>query len=485
MNERMPMRSSSAGAGDGDRERDLGSTLLLRFNGALRGVRMYGSQNPTLRQLLRDLLETVDALREDEVSLIGMGDYFYVNGVRLKAQASQIGLFRSMMVEFEVRALGGLRFLPGLTAQELEGFLKLMLAASDAARGEQLPEEATRAGMAHVIPLRARDLRAQDELDEDPGERNAAGERHRAQRTFWRAVHGTRNLVLGAAKSGRPALRQARRLVQPMVDSLMKNEYSILGLTALKEHDEYTYAHCVNVSVLSIGMGQVLGFSRQSLANLGVAGLLHDIGKIAVPADVLQKPGKLSPEEWQLVRRHPLEGLMMVGRMPGLTRLTVESMRVCFEHHMTMDRGGYPQIPPHRSPATSSRIVAAADFFDAITAHRSYRRRALTPFEALSMLLGPERAHFDPAVLWALVQSVGLYPAGTALMTQSSHVVLSVSPNPSDRRRPHCRVLVRPDGTTPPDNAPEMWDPMPENEAVARVLMPEEFAVPSGALLAA
>ena len=480
----MPPRATSAG--DGSRERELGGVMLARLNGVLRGVRMYGSQSATLQQLLRDLLETIEALREDEVSLISMGDYFYVNSVRLKAQTSQVALFRALMVEFEDRALGGLRFLPGLTASELEAFLKLMLSASDSAQGEQLPEEATRAGMLHVIPLRARDLRSPQENDEDPAERSPSGERRRAQRTFWRAVHGTRNIMLGAAQSGRPALRQARRLVQPMVDSLMKNEYSILGLTALKEHDEYTYAHCVNVSVLSIGMGQVLGFSRHSLANLGVSGLLHDIGKVTVPTDVLGKPGKLSPEEWQLVRRHPLEGLIMVSRMPGLTHLTVEAMRVCFEHHMTIDRGGYPQIPSrHVTPATSSRIVAVADFFDAITAHRAYRRRPLTPFEALSMLLGPERPHFDPAVLWALVQSVGLYPAGTVMMTESRHVVLSISPNPADRRRPHCRVLVRPDGTTPPDEAPEIWDPMPAHEHVARIIQPEDHAVPAGALLAA
>jgi HD-GYP domain-containing protein (c-di-GMP phosphodiesterase class II) len=484
MNERSSMHG--AGAGDGAQERELGGLLLIRLNGALRGVRMYGSQSATLQQLLRDLLETIEALRDDEVSLISMGDYFYVNSVRLKAQNSQVALFRALMVEFEERALGGLRFLPGLTTTELESFLKLMLAASDATQGEQLPDEATRAGMTHVIPVRARDLKSAEENDDDPAERNPDGERRRAQRTFWRAVHGTRGIMLGAARSGRPALRQARRLVQPMVDSLMKNEYSILGLTALKEHDEYTYAHCVNVSVLSIGMGQVLGLSRQSLANLGVAGLLHDIGKVTVPTEVLQKPGKLSPEEWQLMRRHPLEGLIMVSRMPGLTHLTVETMRVCFEHHMTVDRGGYPQIP-HRgtTPSTLSRIVAAADFFDAITAHRAYRKRPLTPFEALSMLLGGEREHFDPAVLWALVQSVGLYPAGTVMMTESRHVVLSISPNPADRRRPHCRVLVRPDGSTPPEDSPEMWDPMPAHENVARVLQPEDHAVPAGALLAA
>src|SRR4029434_564592 len=96
-----------------------------------------------------------------------------------------------------------------------------------------------------------------------------ANERGRAKRVFWRAVLGTRKIVLKAKQTGRPDLRYAKRLVQPVVDSIMKHEYSIVGLTALRDHDEYTYAHCVNVSVLSVGMGQVLGLSRQVLAGHG------------------------------------------------------------------------------------------------------------------------------------------------------------------------------------------------------------------------
>ena len=465
-------------------ERDRGGALIARFNGALRGARMYGAQSPTLQQLVSELVDLIQSLIEDELSMVVMGDYFYVNDMRLKPQPTQITLFRALMTEFEDRGLGGVRIQNGVSVHELSTFLQMMSKLRDPEHGEKFPEEVAQAGIAHIVPIRSRDLQAESPETDEPMERTPNGERRRAQKTFWRAVNGTRNLVLGAAKSGRPALRQARRLVQPMVDSLMKNEYSILGLTAIKDHDEYTYAHCVNVSVLSIGMGQALGLPRTALANLGVAGLLHDIGKIEVPVGVLQKPGKLSPEEWQVVRRHPLEGLKMVSRMPGLTTLTVEAMRVCFEHHMTIDRGGYPQFPGPHEPATSSRIVAVADFFDAITAHRSYRRRPLTSFEALSMLLGSEREHFDPAVLWALVKSVGLYPAGTVMMTNSNHVVLSVSPNTEDRRRPHCRVLVHPDGSTPPEDQPEMWDPMPATESVARVLQPEEHAVPAGSLAA-
>ena len=288
------------------------------------------------------------------------------------------------------------------------------------------------------------------ELDETP---TPQCERVRARKVFWRAVLGTRKVLLRTRQNGRPDLRQAKRLVQPIVDNIMKHEYSIVGLTALKEHDEYTYAHCVNVAVLSITMGQELKLSRQALADLGVAGLLHDLGKMAVPGEVLRKSGALSSDEWVLMKRHPIEGALMISRMPGLSNVMLDSMRACLEHHMNFNLTGYPEVKMEWGQATLSRIVALADCFDAITAHRAYNRPR-TPFEGLQILLGPNRVNFDPAVLWALVRSVGLYPAGTVLQTASGHVVLCTSPNPRDVTRPHCRVLVRPDGSAPPENSP-------------------------------
>jgi HD-GYP domain-containing protein (c-di-GMP phosphodiesterase class II) len=273
--------------------------------------------------------------------------------------------------------------------------------------------------------------------------------------------------------------------VQPIVDNIMRHEYSIVGLTALKDHDEYTYTHCVNVAVLSISMGQRLGLPRQALADLGVAGLLHDLGKMTIPAEVLRKPDALTPEEWVMMKRHPLEGAIMIARMPGLSTVMLDAMRACLEHHMNFNQTGYPDVALPWGQATMSRIVAVADCFDAITAHRAYHSRPRTAFEGLQILLGLNRVNFDPAVLWALVRSVGLYPAGTVLQTASGHVVLSTSPNPDDVTRPHCRVLVRPDGSAVDEAAQEFWDPMPADDHALRVLIPEEHKMSTSDLLAA
>ncbi len=466
----------------------LGVKLLVRLNAMLRTARTHDVTNQAFQRQLKEFLEVITQLmeedQEDEVALVVVADYFYLNGVRVKVQPAMLGVYHSLMSEFERRDLGGLRFLHDVHEAELERFFQLFVVADETSVAERLVEMVREANVHGVVPVPAVDLDA-DDLTRDLDEKKEHTERGRAKRVFWRAVLGTRKIVLRAHQTGRPDLRQAKRLVQPVVDNIMRHEYSVVGLTAMRDHDEYTYAHCVNVSVLSIGMGQALGQSRQVLADLGVAALLHDVGKIAVPGEVLRKPAKLTPDEWNMVRRHPIEGVKMICRMPGLTPLTLDALRVCLEHHMNYDRTGYPHLDADWGQATLSRIVAVADCFDAITAHRAYHRRPRTPFEALQYMLGPSRVTFDPAVLWSLVRTVGLYPAGSVVQTDSGHLVLALSPNPEDVRRPVCRVLVNPDGSAAPEEDAEQWNPMPPERYVVRVLKPEEHAFATSEYLAA
>ena len=458
---------------DSQRVRTLGVVVITRLHGVLRGMRLYDASNRALLTQQQDLLDAVRAMQADEVSLLGMGEYFYVNGVRLRPEGSQLPVFRTLMTEFEVRHLGGLRFSSDLGLDELEAFLRVFYAERHDKAAAALEAETTRTGVPSICAIRARDASAQVPDEGDVSEQDY--DRHRTRMVFSRAVRGTRDLLQRTARTGKPALQQARRVVQPIVDRLLRHEHSLVGLTALKRHDEYTYAHCVNVSILSIRMGQLLGLSRAELAGIGVAGLLHDTGKVMVSTDVLGKPGQLDPEEWAAMRRHPIEGVRIVSRLPGISDLMLDAMRVAFEHHMNVDHTGYPVVRGPREMGTFSRIVAVADVFDAVTAHRAYRKRPMTAHEALRLLLGCEREHFDRAVLRALVLTVGLYPAGTLMRTESGRVLLSISPNSTDPRRPICREVA----TGPRDEAaPIVPDAvLSEHERVSRVLAPEDVDV--------
>jgi HD-GYP domain-containing protein (c-di-GMP phosphodiesterase class II) len=463
----------------------LGPSLVGRLFGLLRAVRIYDPSNQTVRDQLREVLALIREILEDEVTLVAMGQCFYVNGTRVRAEPSQIQLFGSLSTEFEQRHLGGLRFLEGLEAEELGAFVRLMAEHPDAARGALLAEAAVGAGISHVVPISLEELESAESGPGQSSEDGAAAERDRARKVFRQALHGTRAALLRTARTGRPAIRRVKRVVHPIVDSIMKNEYSIVGLTAIKSHDEYTYAHSVNVSILSIAIGQTLGLARGTLANLGVGALLHDIGKVAIPADVLGKPGELDSAEWDLMRRHPLEGTKLIMRMPGLPHLMLDALDVALYHHVRCDGGGYPAVVRSGPPPALARIVSVADCYDAMTTHRAYRVRPHTGYEALRMLLAQDPQAFDPAVLWALVQTVGLFPAGTLLQTESGHTVLSLNNDREDLRRPHCRVVAYPDGSHALDGRPEIWEPMPRHEAVARVVPPEEFEAEIDRLLAA
>ncbi len=463
------------------RIREHGALLVMRLFGVLRGLRLYDAGNRALRTLQQDLIDALEPLAgDDDATLIGAGDYLYVDGVRLRPNIGQVAVFHHLLDEFEQRSIGGLRFARGLTVEELAPFLRAFHATRGEDAAERIDAALAEAGVRHIGTIVARGV-AVDAAFADTELPGHDADAHRVRLEFSRAMGGVHELMHQAARHGRPSLRHARRVVQPLVDRLLRREHSLIGLTALKRHDEYTYAHCVNVSILSIRMGQVLGLSRGDLANLGVAALLHDTGKVTVAADVLCKPGKLEPEEWDAIRRHPVEGLRIVSRFPGLSALMVDSMRVAFEHHMNTDHSGYPPIRSPRPMGAFSRIVAVADCFDAVTAHRAYRKRPMTAHEALRLLVGRERHHFDPAVLWALVHTVGLYPPGTLLRTASRRLWVAVAPHGDDPRRPVVREIRH--GAT---LEPAPWDqnaPLPEDEAVTHVLSPDDVPVDVETLL--
>lgn len=461
----------------------IGPKLLDDLVGVLGSARLYDPAHQAVQSQIERFLRSVDGAIEEELSIVTIGEHFYLNGARIKLRASQSTRARALATELQARGLGGLRFHDGLARAEFETFLRLFVAATDAQQGERLGEAAAAQNVTRVGVVLESEVAPQTANEKADPAAECRDERARARETYLRAVAGSRALMEHAARTGRPALRQARRVVQPVVDALMNDECGLLGFMALKKHDEYTFAHCVNVSMLSVAIGRRLGLSRTALASLGVAGLLHDLGKLAVPPEILRKADRLSPEEWRVVQRHPLEGLKLVGRLPSLSASAVDAMHVCLQHHQTQDRKGYPEFACEWRQSSLARIVAGADCYDAMTGHRSYRRRPMTGFEALQQLLGREASRFDPAVLWALVRSVGLYPAGTVMLTSSGHTVVSLGPNPADARRPACRVLRRRGGESPVPDAEADWDPMPATESVSRVISPEEMEVDLDACL--
>jgi HD-GYP domain-containing protein (c-di-GMP phosphodiesterase class II) len=226
------------------------------------------------------------------------------------------------------------------------------------------------------------------------------------------------------------SLRPVKRAVQSIVDQVLSNEASIMGLTSLRDYDEYTFTHSVNVCIFSVALGKKLGFHKSQLYELGLGALLHDVGKVRMPLELINKAGPLTEAEFGVLKEHPAEGLMQLFDMRGLAELPLRAMLMAYEHHMKVDQTGYPRSIRPRNPTVFSRIVAIADGFDAATTKRSYQAQPWPAEKVLQeMRDNPERG-FDPLLVKAFISMTGIYPVGSAVILDSFELALVTARNP-------------------------------------------------------
>jgi HD-GYP domain-containing protein (c-di-GMP phosphodiesterase class II) len=275
------------------------------------------------------------------------------------------------------------------------------------------------------------------------------------------------NVKLGKALR----LRRAKRVVQSMIDQLLEAEATLLGLTNLRCHDEYTYNHSVNVGILSIAIGQRVGLSRNSLVDLGLAAIFHDIGKSHVPLEILNKPTPLDNQEWAVMHRHPVFGVRELLKLKGVDVLTARIMQGSFEHHLGLDGSGYPSVDYPQGMSLSGRIIAIADCYDALTSSRVYRRDADPPDVTLRYILQKSGTAYDPVLAKLFVNALGVYPVGTLCQLSSGElaVVMESQQDPEQWERPHVKIIADPRGEPVDGEVVNLADPA-SGRSVARTL---------------
>ena len=211
---------------------------------------------------------------------------------------------------------------------------------------------------------------------------------------------------------------QAMPLVEEIASSVMRNPGALIGLARLKTADDYTYMHSVAVCALMIALSRQLGLSDDQTREAGLAGLLHDIGKMAVDSDILNKPGKLTDAEFVSVKEHPAAGHKMLLEAKGVSEIALD---VCLHHHEKMDGSGYPDRLSGDQISLYARMGAVCDVYDAITSNRPYKQ-GWCPAESLRKMAEWSKGHFDESVFQAFVMSIGIYPVGTLVRLQSGRL---------------------------------------------------------------
>ena len=380
----------------------------------------------------------------DEIGSVALrcaGPFLLRNGERVRPETVDRASAQRLVQALRARGLVGVRFEPGLEAQELGAALQVLAVGAEGATADWFAPAARlrEAGVRRVL--------VQSSAEETAAERSGRNvlrvHRRQAQRVYLRALHLHQECSAALEKGDRPSLRDLKRVLHLMIDLMEEDDTPLVGFTNIKSLGRYTLTHAVNVAILALVTGRAAGLGRCDLAALGLAALLHDVGRLGVPVAVPERDGPLSAAEWRRMQAHTVIGTArLLGA--GWLESAPDAALVCLEHHMRQEVAGYPQTLAGCEPALASRIVQIADAYDALTSRRVYRRQAVSPDRVMAFMLRASGSWFDPLFLKVFVHALGVYPPGTTVQLDTGEVGVVVKANrdPQLLHRPQVRLML-------------------------------------------
>ncbi len=424
-----------------------GRALLLAVYAALRSLKLYPVENATVQKALEDLDATARALLaiENDLEVRLAGDFIFVNATRLRLELDNYASFSHILVVLRAFEIGALR-IHGSDRREWQILLSLLLSLSE--RGEpdeRFDELAGRLQVGGVTNL---------EIERASHHEHAESEQAKeaAKRVYSQGVAVTKEVITSVRMGRATSVKRVKRAVQLIVDQVLNNETSVVGLTTIRDYDEYTFTHSVNVCIFSVALGKKLGLSRLQLYDLGMTALLHDVGKARIPVDILNKTTGLDEREWRTMQAHPWLGALTLFVMRTYDETPYRAILTAHEHHMKTDFTGYPRTVRPRELGIFSRIVSVADGFDAATTRRSYQTTPIEPDQVLREMWQNPKRGYDSILVKALINLIGIYPVGTTVILDTFEVAIVSGPDPEGQQlnRPLVRIAVQADGGTVP-----------------------------------
>ncbi|NNM33031.1 MAG: HD domain-containing protein [Gemmatimonadetes bacterium] len=373
-----------------------------------------------------------------------VAEALFLNGRKMQQDLDNYAAFGHVLGTLTRTGLGLVRCDEPPDEGEWRAFLSLLVSVGNSGSLDHAVDR-VRVGMAKRFIKRI-SVSAPGEGDVELPDEKAL--RETARRTYAQSVAVTRELFSGTRMGRTSNLEGVKEALQNIVDQVLDNQSSLAGLSTLKDWDEYSFRHAVNVCIFSVAVGKRLGLDRSRLYDLGMAALLYDIGMSRVPPQVIDKKGALSASEREQMEAHTYLGALTAFDLRDFGGVPYRAMVAAYEHHMKVDGSGYPRAVRPRTPSVFSRIIAVADAFDAATNTRAHVR-ARPADEVLKKLWESESSGFDPVIVKALISVLGIYPVGTLVIldTYELAVVVQANPEVAHIHRPIVRVISHEDGT--------------------------------------
>lgn len=412
---------------------------------------LFPQQHPLVQERAEQFLNVIKTLREEEnqaeISIIDKE--VYVNGHSLRRESLEsVGLVRQIIST----RVNSFSFAPDTTAKEL---ISLISYLNECQQADSVPgllsEELQAKGINHIALARMLPLEISGKEEE------LMGRFLEPKSEYQKAVSGIESIFTKVMRGSSFRPESVSLIVQGLLKKVIKDEVALSGLFNIKNYEDCTFRHSVNVALLSLLMGKRLKLDRELLAILGEAALLHDIGKIMIPKEVITKPGCLNRMEWEIIYRHPFVGAEILLTIPGISSL---APGVALGHHVYYDGSGYPSLVIEgEDNHLLNHIVSLGDVYDALTTVRSYRR-PMFPTQAILQLLRGAGTQFNPVLVKVFVSVVGFYPIGTLLRTDQGEVGVVTAVNPKDSLHPIIKVLSDEQGKK---SAPQLVDTSRKN----------------------
>jgi len=438
--------------------------LLRRIASGVRSAQLYAADHPLVARNMEGLITVLRQLQHQQPSLvIGIvGTEMVVADTPMpKVSASMPELIR----RFRENHVERIAFERGVTQDELVTLMQKLSRLS----GRPSADAENELSSAHI---RIGRLKAGDDRHDD----GIASDMAAIRQLYGNAVAAA-EVAWKSAEDGMPDLPAALQTVEGLADAVAQNRTALVALTAMRNYDNYTFTHMVNVSILTMGQARALGIDGRLLREFGLSALMHDIGKVRTPKEILNKPDKLTDDEFVIMRRHVVDGAEILRRTPEMPILAPV---VAFEHHLRMDGTGYPFGAKRATLNLATMLCSISDVYDAMRSQRAYQQ-AHPSDRILAVLRRSDGAQFEQNLVRRFVQLLGIYPPGSLVRLSSGEIAVVIRVHAPDPYRPRVRVVIGADGTkleVPYDR--NLFEPRPETGArddVAAPLDPAQFQI--------